>query len=481
MLIKEFIEHLEDQVSESKKSQKGKFTKDEVTRVFFGPPKGAPPPGEGKQPPPPPEPDREIEVITKSPKDKEVSSKSKPSDKVKVKDIRDKEEDCKECGGTGKKDGKPCEACGGTGKESGESKESDKGYSVTKETVKPKKGAPGKASKPHPLDSHDILGKSDKSEAKDMAKKIFEAAEKKREEKTGEKQWGSEAGHFTDKLREIYKPRIDWVKELKKKLNAFKSVTAQSIAQWNIKVGKYKEGVGTAKSKSFVTGLKDPRSHGQLPSKEMLFRGPYVKAPIIEIILFVCLDVSGSIPNSTLGKVFGEMDKIAKNFQSGISTAGLQLKGKVYFIPWDTEVKEGGVTVYKSGDYKKYMTGEKKIPNLGGTDVTCIFEFINKRLLRKEESKNHAVLNVIKKPTATGISGEDIPIKFIKKGDSYRPVSIPFLIIATDGAFSKPTDSDFKTLYESPEAKKNILYLVIDGTTKNCYPANIIEYESFKI
>jgi hypothetical protein len=361
-------------------------------------------------------------------------------------------------------------------KGAGASKPGETSGKETKKTDKPGEGEKKAAASPT-IDSHEIFNKSDPSEAKEMAEKILEKAEAERKERGEdlEKSAGEGAGNFMDKLRDIHKPRINWSVELKRKLTEFKSRTSTAINRYSKKKAeKYKEGEGVVKSKAYHQWLRDPRSHG---GSKILFKGPYVKAPIGEVILIVALDTSGSIPESTIGKVFAEMDKIATNFKRGLTHGGVSMEGKVYFMTWDSAV--ASVDEYKPGEWRKYKEGTKKIKGGGGTDPSSIFDYLKKHTLFDREKPTAALLNILKEPAPTGMSKHDIVIPVKGGSESPSAVMSPFLLIATDGFFfGKVNDADLGLLYKDNE--KNILYLVIDGQTQDCYPKNVIVYESVR-
>jgi len=435
MDIRSLLESLESNVL---LEQKETFKQEELTPVIINPPTGTP------TPLPPQKGGKQIEV--------EVINTGKPKPPPPTP------------GEKGKEGEKPEEK--GKGEGEGEKKE-------LKKTDKPGEGK----KKPGTVDSHDILNKSDSSEAKEMAEKILEKADMERKERGEdvEKAAGEGEGNFMDKLRDIHKPRINWAVELKRRLTEFKSRTSTAINRYSKKKAeKYREGEGVIKSKAYHQWLRDPRSHA---GSKILFKGPYVKAPIGEVILIVALDTSGSIPASTVGKVFAEMDKIATNFKRGLAHGGISMEGKVYFMTWDTRV--ASVDEYKPGEWKKYKEGVKTVKGGGGTDPTSIFNYIKEHTLFNPEKPTAALLNILKKPVETGMSKHDIVIPVKGGGTEPTAVMSPFLLIATDGFFfDKVTDADLGMLYK--DNKKNILYLVIDGETKDCYPKNVIVYESVR-
>lgn len=332
---------------------------------------------------------------------------------------------------------------------------------------------------PRTLDSHDILETGDPSDAEEMTKDIFEKAEKQRadiEERTGSEQKGEGAGGFIEKIKGIYKPRIDWVRELKKVIQAFKTKFAKSFDRRvrDLTAKRYKQGVGHTKTKSYPSWLKNPRSHSQQKGQpDMLFKGPYVKAPLNEIVLIVALDTSGSVSYKTIEKCMGEMDSIARAFKSGISTSKGKLEGKVYFMMWDWVFQN--IDEYKAGDWKKYREeGKKGIVGRGGTRVGVVYEYLNKRF-KCEEGAQYGVLSVLGTPTKRGLSKDEF-IFPVKEG---RAQVAPFVVIVTDGYTEVLTNEDLGKLYQ--DNHDSIINLIIDGDSSNAYPKNIIKYESYKI
>ena len=324
MSIKDLLEALDKKILfESKET----FKQDELTPVVINPP---PQKGQKGKPLPPQKGGKQIDV--------EVINTGKPEPQD-----GDSED--------------PQDADGG------DPQDGDESQKETKKTSKPGEGK--EKGKPKTVDSHEIMNKwTDTGEAKEIAEKILEKSQKIRQERgEGEAGAGAGEGHFMDKLRKSHEPKINWVQELKKKLTAFKSKTSAEANQWSRKsADRYKEGQGVQKSKAYHQWLKDPRSHS---GGQMIFKGPYVKAPISEMVLIVALDTSGSIPATTVSKVFAEMDKIAKGFKAGISHGGVSLEGKVYFMTWDSNVQQ--VEEYKPGEWKKYAKGERTVKGGGGT------------------------------------------------------------------------------------------------------------------
>lgn len=442
------------------------FRQEELTPVIINPPSGKPgpmpPSKDGKQ--------HDVEVI----------NTGKPQAQKGGGDGQEKDSDDEKDSGESGKDQEGQSKKGDGNADDGDRSTDGKIEKETKKT--PKTGKDGGRGKPQTIDSHEILQKSNKGEAQEIAEKILEKAEHTRKERGEESssEAGTGAGHFMDKLRGAHKPKINWVSELRKKITEFKSQTAAAVNRYSKKQApKYKEGEGVKKSKSYTTWLKDPKSH--TPGSNILFKGPYVKAPVGEAVLIVALDTSGSIPASTVGKVFAEMDKIARSFKSGISHAGVSLEGKVYFMTWDTRVAQ--VEEYKPGEWKKYAKGDRSVKGGGGTDPSSIFKYMNEHFLWNEDKPSAGLLNIIKKPAENqkGLSKDDIVIPIKNAKEDPKAAIAPFVVIATDGYFygDAMNDSVFGKLYK--DNKDNILYLVIDGTTAHCNPKNIIEYESYRV
>jgi predicted metal-dependent peptidase len=334
------------------------------------------------------------------------------------------------------------------------------------------KGKPGKGK--HPMDSHEILEKSQQGEAKDIAEKIFDRAKQKRQEANVEGR-GQQEGHFMEKLSGIYEPRVDWKKELKKKINSFKSKSASAFDRaLNTFAQKYKEGEGTMKSRSYFTWVMNPRAHSKTKAGTVMAKGPWKKAPVVEVVLIIALDTSGSMGGETFSKVFGEMDKIAKQFERGISAGSTKMQGQVYLMAWDTQVQK--VEKYKTGEWKKYISGEKGIAGRGGTDIGPVYKYLNDHLVfDQKKTKGAGVFNPIKKPTE-GEASEDNFMIPMKRGEAQVA---PFIVFATDGMFGQVNDSDLGKLYK--DNKESIVYLIIDGTDEYCYPENVIKYDEYRV
>ena len=475
MDFRDFIQRLDE--ATKKESTEGVYSPDELTPVqISGTPKDQPP-GEGAPPPPAkgPQPD-EVEVVRIGPQPKGKADKAQKGPKVKESE-KSETEPSKEKGKEGEGKGKP--KTGEIGAKEGEAK-------ITREYQKPTKISeePGERKLPRTFDSHDILEKGDKSDAREIADKILEKGEQRRKERGDEATTGAGGGYggFIEKLRGLYKPKIDWVRELKEKIKQFRSQASRTWDKMSREIApRYKEGVGKIKSKSYATYLREPKSHvrekGQPP---MLFKGPYVKAPIAEIVLVVALDTSGSIPERTIEKVFGEMDKIANTFKQGMQAGKGKMQGKVYLMMWDYGVNQ--IKEYKPGDWKKYVEGKEKITGGGGTDADVVFDYINKHFKYDPEvSEKTGILNLIETPTKTGMSKNDVilPVKKTPTGEPAAAIA-PFLVVATDGYFAKKvTSEDMGLLYK--DNLESIVYLIIDGKGDMAYPKNIINYESYRV
>jgi len=441
------------------------FKKSELTPVMFGKP-GAPGQGSGL-PQPTGEAPKSVEVINvEEAKDQKQQGQGGQPQQGK--------------GGPPQKGGKPQKGGGApsAGQDApgpGEKKE----VKLSKENMAKEGKGDGKGEKRPTRDAHAILETSDAAEIKDMAEKILEKAEQARKDRNVEGKGEGEGGYM-DKLRDLHKPKIDWANELKRRITEFKSRTTSTINRMSQKKAeRYKEGEGIQKSKSYLTYLRDPKSH--TPGSKILYKGPYVKAPVSEIVLIVALDTSGSIGESTIGKVFGEMDKIASAFKRGFSAGTVKLEGRVYFMTWDTAVHNA--EEYKAGGWKVYKEGKKGIGGRGGTDLAgSLFKYLKEHTHYDPEKPSAALLNIIKKPASSGMSKDDIVIPVKGEGSEASAVIAPFLIIATDGYFGGVNDKDLGLLFK--DNHKNILYLIIDGSSESCYPKskeNIINYETYRI
>jgi hypothetical protein len=453
MAIKRLLEALDKGILVEGKDDT--FTKDELTPVMIGKPQDGG--GEGGGLPPP---------------------KGEKPDKVEVINAGESKEKGKKGEGEGEGKGE------GSGKgKSGEGKGEGSGAGGIKgKEEKLGDAKKGEGQKQNTLDSHDMLGKSDAGEVKDIAEKILEKAAEARKSSNIEGRGEGEGGYM-DKLRDLHKPKIDWANELRKKVTEFKSRTASAAAKMSRKPAeRYKEGEGIQKSKSYVTYLRDPRYVGNPSKEKIIFKGPFVKAPISEIVLIVALDTSGSIGEDTITKVFSEMDKIAAGFKRGFSAGSVKLEGRVYFMTWDTVVQQA--MEYKAGEWKQFVgeNAKKGIAGRGGTDITSIFNYLKEHTLYDPEKGAAAMLNVVKKPTPTGMTKDDIVFQVKGEGSEASAMISPFLIIATDGQFGSIGQKDLGMLYK--DNHKNILYLIIDGTDAYCYPkekGNVINYESYRV
>jgi hypothetical protein len=459
MDIRDFIIQLSE-------AEEGTFDPEELTPVRISMPQ----PGQDKAPPstpPAPSPGShkpdEVEVIRVGPQPEGAPGKP-PKDSPKI-----KESEKSDTSKPKKKEKKPTEGKPEKSKEWEKIKNNQLGDEERE--VEAGKRPVGKEGKPlgAPLDSHEILKRSNKQEAKEISREIMDKAEAQRKQRAEYGEGGEEEGGFLTKLRGLYKTKIDWVNQLRKKLQEFRSRTAKAIDKFGKQMAdKYKRGMGKVKERSYVTGLLTPR--GQSDPK-LMAKGPFKKAPMNEMILIVALDVSGSMGQETLERVMSEIDKIATNFQS---SSFKSIKGKVYFMAWDTSVT--GTTEYTSKGWEKYYEEKEGIVGGGGTDPRVIFKYIDAHTVKDSGDKpTFGKLNLLEKPSWEKYRPHDITIPYA----GGEPEITPFIVIATDGGFGKMDQAGLGELYK--DKHDNVLWLIIDGEDHNVFPRNIINYEEYRV
>lgn len=405
------------------------------------------------------------------------SPKMKASDKIEVHKVKDPSSTKKKKSNSSGQnvDGVEVVQVDPEDSDGGDPKDSDK---------KNKKGDKGKDAgkvkqREEGRDSHEILAKSDAAEAKDIAEEIFKRAQEARDREGRNRKSDGSGGDgtpFLDKLKGIYTPRTDWIRELKGKLGSFLSRTAQKYAKLDREIPalKTKKGYGNIKDKDYNNYWKNPKSH---MSNDLIFKGEFTKAAVSEVIIIFALDVSGSIGESTLKKAFGELDSIAYNLNRGISVGGRKLTGRVYILTWDIEVT--GVELYTKGGYKQYMDGgSKNFSGQRGNDIKKVFEWVESHTsYDKEKNSRLGIMNILKEPTKTGMDKDDVIVPFTRDG---KPAVLPYILVATDGQYHM-SESDLGDFYK--DNHDSILYLLIGdfNTHEHIVPKNYIEYENYRI
>ena len=397
----------------------------------------------------------------KKPSDKEQQSDQSPGDKEK--------QGGKSIGGKDKQSG---QSPGDKEKQSGEGQH-EEGRAVKSDVEK------SAAKEQNTLDSHTILAKGSKDDALEVTEKIFREAERIRKNEGSRDYSKTGFGDYISKIQEIHKTSNKWITELKEVIRKFKMHNAKQLSK-STKTLKTAEGEGTIKSKSYFTWLKDPRSHSKSDSGELLFKGPYVKSGVNEIVVIVAIDTSGSITEKDLSYAMGELDKIAVSLSGKQFLPGMvDVKGRVYNIFWDTKIQH--VDEYKAGDWKKYLkdskSSEKKgIYGGGGTDPVAVFEYINNHLYIDEKvSSQLGVFNLLKKPTSL-FDKDKNSIKILIDPKTKLPLTPPLLIFITDGEFSGLSKNDVGIYIDKNE--EFVAWLIvqsdISNVSKNLYPKNNI-------
>jgi len=253
-----------------------------------------------------------------------------------------------------------------------------------------------------PIDVHIKQDELDDIEQEVLAKKIFEQA-KDMEKKAG-KSAGSNEGHFTKSIEDIFKSKVNWKKELNKHLNVF---TANNCMTKTTRP-------------SFITYPWNPKSRYGILCKHTISEvGNKQKFIIIGV------DTSGSVfyDKQEMATFFTEVDALAKWFE-------FTKEGTVLTVQWDAKIAEG-IKIYRKGDWKTY-----DLKGGGGTIPHALFEYLTEIYKKKG---NRYIVN-------------ENDVKFIID----EPKKLPFVIVLTDGYFYSPFRKKDLGIYK--DCHKNVLF-----------------------
>ena len=214
---------------------------------------------------------------------------------------------------------------------------------------------------------------------------------------------------FLFKIKEIIKPKINWKRELRRNINIYNSKNS------SIKT----------KKDSILTYLANPKSVGDL-----MFRHYIKKRESLSRYILIAMDTSGSLFGDTYETrtFFAEMNEISKqmNFSND---------GRILLFQWGTRIEEDFVE-YKLNDWKNFKT-----KGCGGTDPSCIFDFLEKRF--EKINSRSLFLNL----------GRNINEKLLIPDKR----KLPFIIVLTDGYFCDKLTKDQLKLYKN--FSSNILFI----------------------
>jgi predicted metal-dependent peptidase len=257
-------------------------------------------------------------------------------------------------------------------------------------------------------------------EQKIIAEKIFEKA--KEMQRNINKRGGKGSGSLFSQIEELYKPKVNWKKEINKLLNVY-----------------YSNNCNLTKEKpSFITYPWNPKSRYGILCKHRIEEIQNIQKYII-----IAIDTSGSIffDKEEVKTFFSEMESLAK-------WLSFSKEGKIFTVQWDYDVVEG-LKEYEKGNWKNF-----KLKGGGGTRPHSVFNYLSKIYLDK---KNHFIINE---------NGIKIIIPDKKK--------LPFLLFLTDGYFAECLRIEDLGVYK--DSSKNISFL----TNNNYYlykDAQIIRYD----
>ncbi len=248
------------------------------------------------------------------------------------------------------------------------------------------------------IDSFDVHFKQeeiDDIEQEVLAKKMFEQA--KEMERQTKHTAGNTAGNFSKIIEELYKPKVNWKKELHKNLNLFYSNDCKT----------------KTRRKSFITYPWNPKSRYGILCKHTIEETSNRQKYVI-----VATDTSGSVfyDKHEMQNFFTEIEAISKWFE-------FTKEGIILSVQWDAEIAEG-LKKYKKGDWKKFQ-----VKGGGGTVPHSVFNYLTKIYTKKN---NHYIIN----ENGVRFAIED-------------PKKLPFVVVLTDGIFFNKLEKSNLGVYEN--------------------------------
>lgn len=495
----EFLDRLSKEIVEQVKT--ATWDQPDVLPVGLPPPSGGQPgkPGGqkgkiiGKQPPPPPggkpgqpQPSQPPQPGGKPPKGGEPQGSPSPGDK-KGGELTKGKDAIGDFENKGKEGKKPV-----AGKEGESTKGKEKMETGEGEDEGNKKDSDKNNGKEW-MDDHSKLADSDGS-AKGLIERAYrevEADMKKIEARST--MAGKESGGFFARLKEFMKEEFDI------------SQILDRLREYKIEINKH-----IKKRETYQAGVFNPVTH----SGSILAPGS-PKLPIYEknaAILIFALDTSGSITAEDWSSALGYMNSIARQFEE--QEHGI--KGKVYYINWDTEVhppirKWNYMTELKP---KKEMTPEEReqmaVMGMGGTDIQSLFDFLDEHFVRVVDGKPYFVWSEKMAPFISDpkerskaakektLPDDSVQVEIeppdpknykYRVGEYKKEMSdkakqgklqldvggvqpVPYLLIYTDGFFGKPDVAKSKLFGREPG---NILYIITSRAgIANINPPNYV-------
>ena len=240
-------------------------------------------------------------------------------------------------------------------------------------------------------------------EQETLVKKLYEQA-KEIAQNNSDSSAGNTCGNFFKMIKEIYKSKTDWRKEIHKNLNIFYS----------------NDGSLKTRRPSFMTYPWNPKSRYGILCKHTIEEISNKQKYII-----IAIDTSGSIfyDKRENARFFGEIETISKWLD-------FKKEGQVLSLQWDTEINEG-IKKYNKGDWKTF---EQK--GGGGTSPHCIFDYFTDVF---KEKNNRYFIN-------------ENGVKFTTNNKK----DLPFVIVLTDGYFYRDLRKSQLGIYK--DSMENILF-----------------------
>ena len=271
-------------------------------------------------------------------------------------------------------------------------------------------------------DKHFDHEKENGVEEKLFTEKIMRQA-KKMESNLPKKLASNNIGNLISTLEQLFKPKVNWKRELNKRMNIFYS------------------------ENSFVKEkVKNIINYPWNAVSQYGILGKYWIEMVRKLQTYVifAIDTSGSVFHDKyeMETFFTEIDAAAKELE-------FNRRGQILTIQWDTKIQTG-LKVYSPLDWKKF-----KIEGGGGTSPECVFEYLEK----------------IFKKVSGGYLIQEKGINFAIPGEK----KLPFLVFLTDGQFFHKLTEDDLRIYKNN--KKNVLYFT--RSKKDIFPKeNFIIFNS---
>ena len=273
------------------------------------------------------------------------------------------------------------------------------------------------------MDEHFDVSEESKEDAEVFARKIVKQAQEIEKHSKIIKMAGNSSESFLSKIESLLKSKVNWKKELKRRINMFHSDSCGEMGR----------------KKSIINYMWNPKSRYGI-----LYKHDIESLIKKQAYIIFAVDTSGSCfyDKYEMESFFTEVESVSKELS-------YTKKGKILTIQWDTRVKEG-LKIYRKNDWKKF-----NVRGGGGTDPKCVFRYLQK---------------VYKKQNGWYTINEN-GVRFVI--DNKR--KLPLLIFLTDGYFFSGLTE--KSLLTYKTNKQNVLYFT--RKTDMIYPKkNYILYQN---